>query len=112
MLQKTAPMIKGEKNRRDMTDDDIYQNALTDPDNLPLSEEQLSTMKRSPRIRVIRRALRMTQEEFASKFRIPLETIKDWEASRSEPDQPSRAYLRVIASNPDMVLRALNPSAA
>jgi DNA-binding XRE family transcriptional regulator len=39
-------------------------------------------------IKTLRRALALTQEEFAARFRIPLGTLRDWEQGRSEPDQP------------------------
>ena len=58
-------------------------------------------------MRTLRRALGLTQEEFASRFRIPLGTLRDWEQGRTAPDQPVRAYLKVIARDPDGVFRAL-----
>jgi putative transcriptional regulator len=68
----------------------------------------MKRMKRTPQAKVIRRALSLTQEEFATRFGIPLGTLRDWEQGRSEPDQTTRAYLRVIASDPEGVLRALH----
>jgi putative transcriptional regulator len=59
---------------------------------------------------VVRRALGLTQEEFAARFRIPLGTLRDWEQGKSEPDQAARAYLMVIARNPDAVVEALKPA--
>ena len=49
----------------------------------------------------------LTQEEFAARYRIPLGTLRDWEQGPSEPDQPARAYLTVIAHDPEGVRRAL-----
>jgi putative transcriptional regulator len=51
-------------------------------------------MKRTPRAKIIRRALDLTQEEFAARYRIPLGTLRD--------------YLTVIARDPDHVSRILN----
>jgi putative transcriptional regulator len=81
--------------------------ALSNPDTKPLTEEDVVRVKRTPQVKIIRRALRLTQEEFASLYRIPLGTLRDWEQGRSEPDQTARAYLKVIAANPEMVQRAL-----
>ena len=81
--------------------------ALADPDAQPWTKEQLAKAKRRPRCFVIRRALRMTQEEFAEAFRIPVGTVRDWEQLRTEPDQAAKAYLKVIATNPKYVLKAL-----
>jgi hypothetical protein len=55
------------------------------------------------------------QEEFAARYHIPLGTLRDWEQHRSEPDQAARAFLKVIAKEPDIVARALaedRPAAA
>ena len=46
--------------------------------------------------------------EFAERYRIPLGTLRDWEQGRTEPDQPARAYLILIARDPDYVYRTLN----
>ncbi len=80
---------------------------MTDPDNRPLTKDDLKRMKRRPRAYIVRRALRMTQEEFAETYRIPIGTLRDWEQGRTEPDQANRAYLKVIAVNPEFVKQAL-----
>ena len=97
---------------RNMTDEEAHQNALSDPDNPPLDAARLARMKRVPRVKIIRRALGLTQEQFSDRYRIPLGTLRDWEQGRSEPDQATRAYLKVIATDPDAVLRALHPASA
>ena len=97
-----------------MTDEEILAAALRDPDAQPLTPERLARMKPTSRTRLIRRALGLSQEEFATRFRIPLGTLRDWEQGRSEPDQPAKAYLRAIAGDPEAVSRALElgPTAA
>jgi putative transcriptional regulator len=94
------------------TDEQIRAAALADADNPPLTDERLKQLKTVPRVRILRRALRLTQEEFAARFQIPLGTLRDWEQGRTEPDQPARAYLKVIARDPEGVRRALQPRAA
>jgi putative transcriptional regulator len=42
---------------------------------------------------------------------IPLETLRDREQGRSEPDQTARAYLAVIAHDPETVSRAFEAEA-
>src|ERR1700682_2580444 len=91
-----------------MTEAEIHAAALADPDAQPLTPERLATMTRTPQVRVIRRALGLSQEEFAARFHIPLGTLRDWEQGRCEPDQPARAYLRVIAVDPEGVGRMLS----
>ena len=53
-----------------------------------------------PDVRAIRRQLRMSQQEFAQVYRIPLATLKNWEQGRRQPDAPASAYLQVIAKCP------------
>ena len=93
-----------------MTDEEIVAAALSDPDAQPLTPERLARMKPTSRTRLIRRALGLSQEEFAARFAIPLGTLRDWEQGRKEPDASARAYLRVIARNPAAVAEALLPA--
>jgi len=90
----------------------VHAAALADPDAHPLTEADFVRMKRVPRAKTLRRALGMTQEEFATRFHIPIGTLRDWEQGRCEPDQPARAYLHVIASDPAGVMRALESGPA
>ena len=92
-----------------LTDEQIHAAALADPDAQPLTEERLAKMRRVPRVITIRRALKLSQEEFATRFHIPPGTLRDWEQGRCEPDAAARAYLRVIAREPEVVRRALEP---
>jgi putative transcriptional regulator len=92
-----------------MTETEIEAAAASDPDARPLAPADFKRMKRTPQTKVIRRALSLTQEEFASRYAIPIGTLRDWEQGRSEPDQPARAYLKVIARDPEGVRRALHP---
>ena len=86
---------------------EIERAARTDPNAQPLTESDLKRMKRTPRVKIIRRALELTQEEFAARYHVPLGTLRDWEQGRAEPDQPTRAYLTVIARDPEHVRRIL-----
>jgi len=92
---------------RAMTDEEVTASAMADPDARPMTPEQLRAARRVPRTKTLRRALALTQEEFAVRYHIPLGTLRDWEQGRCEPDQPSRAYLTVIAHDPEGVKRAL-----
>ena len=85
-----------------MTDAEIEAAAASDPDARPLTKT-----RPIPRVRTLRRALGFTQEEFSTLYHIPLGTLRDWEQGRSEPDQPVRAYLAVIARDPEGVRKAL-----
>ena len=73
-----------------------------------MTEDELKTARRVPRVKTMRRALGITQEEFATRYHVPLGTLRDWEQGRTEPDQPTQAYLTVIAHDPEGVRRALH----
>ncbi|EJW12918.1 hypothetical protein A33M_1480 [Rhodovulum sp. PH10] len=85
--------------------------ALDDPDARPLSDADLGRVRRTPQVRIVRRALGLSQEEFAARYHIPIGTLRDWEQGRVEPDHAARAYLTVIARLPDAVRDALEASA-
>jgi putative transcriptional regulator len=77
-----------------------------------LTRRELREMKpvkteSAPDVGVLRRRLHLSQGAFAILFGLPLATVKDWEQGRRKPDAPARAYLRVIARNPDAVRAAL-----
>jgi putative transcriptional regulator len=93
-----------------MTEEEVMAAALSDPDAQPLSDADLKRMKRVPRSKTLRRALGLTQEEFAQRYHIPVGTLRDWEQGRCEPDQTAKAYLHVIASDPSGVAKALTPA--
>lgn len=82
--------------------------ACRDPDNRPLTPADLSRMKRTPQVKIIRRALGLSQDDFAARYQIPIGTLRDWEQGRVVPDQAARAYLTVIARDPEAVRKALN----
>lgn len=109
-MSKTTTTSKTDKpleSLRPMTDDEVMAAALSDPDAQPLKPDDFKRMKRVARSKIIRQALGLTQEEFAKRFCIPLGTLRDWEQGAAEPDTCARAYLTVIARNPDAVTEAL-----
>jgi putative transcriptional regulator len=60
-----------------------------------------------PDVRAIRRSLHMSQERFATTYRIPLATLKNWEQGRRHPDAPAAAYLHAISRQPVAIKEAL-----
>jgi putative transcriptional regulator len=109
-MSKMPQTTKYDWSRLDaMSDEERHAAALSDPDAQPLTPEDFKRMKRTPQAKTMRRALGLSQEEFAARFHIPLGTLRDWEQGRKEPDTAARAYLRVIGHNPDAVIEALRP---
>ena len=90
-----------------MTEEERHAAAMADPDARPMTEEEWAAARRVPRVRTLRRALKLSQEAFAARYRIPVGTLRDWEQGRKEPDAAAKAYLDVIASEPEMVREAL-----
>ena len=78
-----------------------------DPENPPITGEQLARMRRISPAKHLRRKFGLTQTEFAERYHIPIGTLRDWEQHRSEPDAPARAYLKVIAADPERVAENL-----
>lgn len=92
-----------------MTEAEVEANARDDPDNPPLTATELATMRPVPDAKAIRARLRLTQEQFATRFAIPLGTLRDWERGARTPAGPARTLLRLIERNPAAVDDALDP---
>lgn len=101
---KTREAARLDQGRTPMNDGPSPQSLDDIPD---LTDERLAALRGVPRVKTLRRALGLTQEAFAARFAIPLGTLRDWEQGRAAPDQPTRAYLRVIAHDPEAVVSAL-----
>jgi putative transcriptional regulator len=107
-MKTTAKPSKHDWSRFDaMTEKQRHDAAMSDPDAQPLTPDDFKRLKRTPRVKIIRRALGLTQEQFAAHFHIPLGTLRDWEQGVAQPDQSARAYLTVIARDPEAVRKAL-----
>lgn len=115
-MRKTAAHRKAGKKAKigcdrldDMTDEQRHAAAMADPDAQPITEDDLAQgrVRIVPPVFLIRRRLKLSQEEFAAQFCIPVGTVRDWEQRRKEPDAAAKAYLRVIALEPKVVRKAL-----
>lgn len=91
---------------KDNSDGPILSDFNNDPDARPLTPDDISRMRRTPQVKIIRRALGLSQEMFSEQFQIPIGTLRDWEQGRKEPDAAARAYLKVIGRNPHAVIAA------
>jgi putative transcriptional regulator len=72
-----------------------------------MEECDFETLRSVPRVKTLRRALKLSQEEFSTRYHIPIGTLRDWEQKRTSPCKTSLAYLKVIAYDPEGVQRAL-----
>jgi putative transcriptional regulator len=75
-MTKTAePKTKINWSRADaMTEAERHAAAMADPDIRPMTDEEWARALRVPQVSIIRRALRLSQEQFAATFHIPVGT--------------------------------------
>ncbi|QQR41239.1 transcriptional regulator [Devosia rhizoryzae] len=78
-----------------------------DPEDRAVSAEGREQGQRARLIRVTGTNLGLSQAEFASRFRVPVGTLRDWEQARVMPPDFAVAYVRVIAQHPDLVAKAV-----
>lgn len=78
-----------------------------DQEDFDVTLEALDRAQRARLIRKTRTALGLSQAEFASRFRVPVGTLRDWEQARSTPPDFAVAYVKVIGQHPDMVAKAV-----
>jgi putative transcriptional regulator len=60
-------------------------------------------------VKAIREKISLSQGEFARLFGLSKRTLEHWEHGRRVPSGPARAFLTVIAREPDAARRALLP---
>ena len=57
-----------------------------------------------PDVKAIRAKTKLSQEKFASKLRVPVGTVRDWEQHRRSPDAPARTLLGMVDTDPKAAL--------
>ena len=78
-----------------------------DPEDRDVSIEGMQRGQRARLIRKTRTDLGLSQTEFASRFRVPVGTLRDWEQARATAPDFAVAYVRVIGQHPDLVAQAV-----
>ena len=58
-------------------------------------------------VRELRESLRLTQEQFALRYGLELDAVRNWEHGRRLPDKAARSYLRTIQRMPQETKAAL-----
>lgn len=82
-----------------------------DPEDRPVSVAGLERAHMGRWIRRLRNRLAMSQTEFAAAYRIPAANLRQYEIGRHMPPPAVRAYLKVIAEEPEVIARALAKAA-
>jgi DNA-binding transcriptional regulator YiaG len=63
-------------------------------------------------VRALRARLELSQSQFALMFGFSVDTVQQYEQGRRVPSGPASTLLRVIAAEPEAVIRALDPHRA
>ena len=80
---------------------------LRDGQEFPLAGDAFVLDAGRPEVRDLRRRARLTQQEFAARLGVPVETIRNWEQGKRMPRGPARALLAEIPHAPETVYAAL-----
>ena len=83
-----------------MSDADIARQIAANPDAAPDMAPEID-------VRAIRRAVGMTQVEFAAAYQFSVRTVQQWERGAKRPSGPARTLLRAIKADPEGLRRAL-----
>jgi putative transcriptional regulator len=78
-----------------------------DPEDRDVSVAGAERGQMGRRIRMLRGRLGLSQEAFARTYGIPLANIRQYEIGRHMPPPAVRAYLKVIAAEPERVAKAV-----
>jgi putative transcriptional regulator len=61
-------------------------------------------------VRGLRERLRLTREQFAMRYGMEVEAIRNWETGKRPPDKTAQSYLRAISNDPQLVEEAYAPT--
>jgi len=78
-----------------------------DAEDFDASAKALDRGQRARLIRQTRTRLGLSQSEFATRFHVPVGTLRDWEQARATAPDFAIAYVRVISQHPEMVAKAV-----
>jgi putative transcriptional regulator len=99
---RTSDLILGALNDVDYALKENRQKGLDGPASIGpfFSVENVSS-----RLKSLRDRLGLSQQDFASKFGLDVEALRNWEQSKRYPDKAARTLLTIIELNPDEVAK-------
>ena len=102
-LSRPATLPKGRIDRRKL-------DATTEADlAVQQMQDDAEVMQDAARfVRRVRQRLGLTQQEFARRIDVPLDTIRNWEQGKRHPTGAARALLKVLDRVPKAALGALD----
>ena len=75
---------------------------------LQQDEDDADAMQDAARfVRRVRRRLGLTQQQFAKRIDVPLDTIRNWEQGKRYPTGAAKALLKILDKAPEAALLAL-----
>jgi putative transcriptional regulator len=90
-----------------LTDEEVQARALSDPDNPPMTDDELERLRTCGFAKRARKATELSQAEFAATYHFSLGRLRDLEQGRTQADSAILAYLRLIAQDPVGVAASL-----
>jgi putative transcriptional regulator len=61
-------------------------------------------------VRELRECLALTREQFAARYGFEIETLRNWETGKRQPDTTARSYLKAISNAPELIEQAYAPT--
>jgi putative transcriptional regulator len=90
------------------TDDDIAADVASDPDAARLATaDRPSRARHLALAKLVRQKLRLSREDFAASYGIPLDMLTAWERHEAKPSPVEEAYLKLIERAPEAAKVAL-----
>ena len=106
-------MSEAERERLEaMTDEEITAAAESDPDNPPLTDEEIARIRGVRIARQARERAGLTQAAFAKAYGVNLARLRDLEQGRKSktPDPVLVAFLALVADDPERARRVVDTS--
>ena len=78
-----------------------------DDEDFDVTFADLERARIGRRFRMVRHKLGLTQQQFAQTYGIPVHSLRQYEMARYMPPPATRAYLKVIEAEPEVVKRVM-----
>lgn len=94
--------------KKDKQRKSLGQHIIESLEEIQRNPHSLKVLKAKINIKKLRKALGLTQKEFAETYGFNLETLRKWEQGLYTPDQGVTSYLSCISKKPDAIKKILN----
>jgi len=88
------------------TEEDIERQAIEDGDTADIDPSKVRRYRTPASVLHLREGMNLSQAEFATRFGLRLDTVRTWEESGADIEEPAAlALLQVIEREPEAVAR-------